>query len=162
MNRKLIAIVISVIALTFTLASLSAGNTAASAPNQKAFVGTWERFSTKDAEGKAGEERLVRSFIIFSADGHYSQTTLPAGRAKSDKPLKEMTKEELLNRLEGTTAVYGTYTIAGNKLTRKEITDLNPNLEGTELVQMFRFEGDMLILTSATGNKFEARFRRVK
>ena len=162
MNRKLIAIVISVIALTFTLASLSAGNTAASAPNQKAFVGTWERFSIKDDEGKAGEERLVRSFIIFSADGHYSQTTLPAGRTKSDKPLKEMTKEELLNRVDGVRAVYGAYTIAGNKLTRKEITDLNPNREGQELVQIFRFEGDVLILTSATGTKSEARFRRVK
>ena len=162
MNRKLIAIVISIIALTFTLASFSAGNTVASAPNQKAFVGTWERISYKDAEGKAGEERFVRSFLIFSADGHFSQTAFHAGRNKSGKAPKEMTKEELVDGLEGAIAAYGTYTIGGNKLTRKNITNIDPNREGAELVQMFRFEGDVLILTSATGTKSEARFRRVK
>ena len=162
MNKKLMAIVISVSALTFTLASLFTSTTTASAPNPKAFVGTWERFSLKDDEGKANEERLVRSFLIFSADGHYSQTVLPTGRAKNDKPLKEMSKEELLNRFESTTAVYGTYTIAGNKLTRKNITNLNPNREGLESTQIFRFEGDVLILTPTTGTKAESRFRRVK
>ncbi len=159
MNKKLIAIVISVIALTFTLASLSAGN---AAPNQKAFVGTWERFSIKDDEGKASEGPTVRSFLLFSADGHYSQTTIPAGREKLNKPLQEMTKEELLNRFVGVRAVYGTYTVTGNKLTRKNITLTNPNDEGKDFIQMFRFEGDVLILTSATGTKSEARFRRVK
>ena len=159
MNKKLIAIVMSVIALTVTLASLSAGN---AAPNQKAFVGTWERISIKDTEGKALEERFVRSFLIFTADGHYSQNAFPAGREKITKPLKDITKEEILKGLEGATAVYGTYTIAGNKLTRKTIINIDPNREGTELAQMFRFEGDVLILTSATGTKSEARFRRVK
>ena len=143
--------------------SVFAYNAAFAAPNAKAFVGTWERFSLKDEAGKAVEERLVRSFLLFSADGHYSQTTIPAGREKLDKPLQEMTKEELLNRFDGVRATYGAYTIAGNKLARKYITILNPNEEGKDMVQIFRFEGDTLILTSATAeNKREARFRRVK
>ena len=163
MNKKLIGIATCVIAVTITLATLLAVSSTALAPNPKAFVGTWERFSLKDDAGKAAEERTVRSFLIFSADGHYSQTTLPAGREKLDKPLQEMTKEQLLNRFDGVRATYGAYTIAGNKLTRKYITILNPSEEGKGMEQMFRFEGDTLILTSATsGNKSEARFRRVK
>ena len=143
--------------------SVFAYNAAFAAPNAKAFVGTWERFSLKDEAGKAVEERLVRSFLLFSADGHYSQTTIPAGREKLDKSLQEMTKEELLNRFDGTRATYGTYTMAGNNLTRKYLTTTNPNEEGSGVVQVFRFEGDTLILTSATAeNKREARLRRVK
>lgn len=143
--------------------SVFAYNATSAAPIGKAFVGTWERFSGKDEAGKAVEERLVRSFLLFSADGHYSQTTIPAGREKLDKPLLEMTKEELLNRFDGIRATYGAYMIAGNKLTRKFITVTSPNAEGTEFAQMFRFEGETLILTSTTaGSKAEARFRRVK
>jgi hypothetical protein len=117
----------------------------------------------KDEAGKPAEERTVRSFLLISADGHYSQTVLPAGREKLDKPLNEMTKEELLNRFDGVRATYGTYTIAGNKLSRKYLTTTNPNEEGNGVVQSFRFEEEILILTSTTAeSKREARFRRVK
>ena len=163
MNKKLTGIATCVIVVTITLATLLAVSSNASAPNQKVFVGTWERFSSKNAAGEAVEERLVRSFLLFSADGHFSQTTNPAGREKLDKPLQEMTKEELLNRFVGVGASYGTYAIAGNKLTRKFLSTTSPSADGTEFVQMFRIEGDILILTSTTaGSKGEARFRRVK
>ena len=143
--------------------AIFAWNATYAAPNPKAFVGTWERFAQKDAEGKPAEERTVRSFLLFSADGHYSQTTIPAGREKLDKPLQEMTKEELLNRFDGVRATYGAYMIAGNKLTRKFITVTSPNAEGSELAQTFRLEGETLILSSTTaGSKAEARFRRVQ
>ena len=164
MNRKPIAI--SIIALTCMLASFSAGNSAASAPNQKTVVGTWERVSYKDAEGKAIEDRLLHAYLIFSADGHFSQTLLPPGRDKIRKPLKEMTKEELLNRFDGVVALYGTYTIAGDKLTRTMITNIDPNSEGIEFTQIFRVEGDVLILSGAPTAKVvtpsESRFQRVK
>ena len=163
MNKKLNGIATCLVAIAIMLATLLAVTSTASAPNAKALVGTWERFSIKDDEGKPSEERTVRSFLLFSADGHYSQTTIPAGREKLNKPLEEMTKEELLNRFVGVRAVYGTYTVAGNKLTRKNITLTNPNDEGKDFIQMFRFESDILILTSTTaGSKAEARFRRVK
>ena len=155
--------VVVALAAIICIVAVFARNTTSAAPNSKAFVGTWERFSSKTATGEPAEERLVRSFLIFSADGHYSQTILPAGREKADKPLKEMTREELLNRFDGVNAFYGSYTIAGNKLTRKLITSTNPNVEGIDFVQTCRFEGDALILAStAEGNKAEARFRRVK
>ena len=161
MNKKLMALLISVISVTFTLASLSAGKTAASAQDAKAFVGTWERIAVKDNDGKVVEDRLVRAHLIFSADGHFSQTIHPKGRDKSSKPLQEMTKEELLKRFDGAQGFYGTYTINGNKLIRPMLTSLDPNREGTgyTFVHTFRFEGDLLILTA---DKFEARWQRVK
>ena len=162
MNKKLIGIATCVIAITIMLAALLAVSSTASAPNQKAFVGTWERFSSKDPEGKP-RETVRTSFLLFSADGHYSQTTLPAGREKLNKPLNEMTKEELLHRFDGVGAGYGTYAIAGDQLTRKSITDVNPNLEGGEFTQRFHFEGEVLILSPTTaGSKNEVRFRRIK
>ncbi len=156
-------LLIAVLAAITCAVAVLAHNATAAAPNAKALVGTWERFSLKDNEGKPAEERTVRSFLLFCADGHYSQTILPAGREKLDKPLPEMTKEELLNRFVGVVASYGTYTIAGNKLIRKSITATSPNAEGGELAQTFRLEGETLILSSTTaGSKAEARFRRVQ
>ncbi len=155
--------VVAALAVIICAFAVIAHNATSAASNDKAFVGTWERFSSKDAEGRPVEERLVRSFLLFSADGHYSQTILPAGRDKLTKPVKEMTREELLNRFDGVGAHYGSYTIAGNKLTRKLITSTNPSSEGAEFAQTFRFEADTLILSSTTaGSKAEARFRRVK
>jgi len=145
------------------LATLPAINSVVSAQNAKALVGTWERFSIQDDEGKAWEERTVRAFLLFGEDGHYSQTTIPAGREKLKKPLQEMTKEELLSRFAGVSAEYGNYTVAGNILTRKRLTVTNPNDEGKDFVQVFRIEGDTLIVTFPTpGSKGEARFRRAK
>jgi hypothetical protein len=103
----------------------------------------------------------VRSHLVFSADGHFAQASNPSGREKLDKPVKEMTKEELLNRFEFVSSSYGDYSMAGDLLTRKSISNVNPNFEGTDFVQRFRFEGDLLILNS-TKTKGEVRFRRLK
>ncbi len=162
MIKKLIVIIINVITLAFTFASLPAANTAALVQSPNPVIGTWERVSIKDAEGNALEKRLVASFLIFSTDGYYSQTVLPTGREKNDKSLMDLSKEELLNRFAGASAIYGTYTITGNQITRRMITSLDPSGEGVEFAQLFRLEDDELILSSAIGTKAEARFRRVK
>src|SRR5262245_51287273 len=83
---------------------------------------------------------------IFSANGYYSQTAIPPNRPKIEKPLTEMTKEELIARFQGVVARRGTYKIEGNKLTRRDMANTTPNLEGTDQVQVFRIEGDVLIL----------------
>ena len=132
----------------------------ANAPNNKAFIGTWERFAGKDSEGQPSKT-VIPSSLIFNADGHYMQVTNPPGREKLDKPVKDMTREELLNRFEGVGGSYGSYSISGNTLTRKSSTNSDPNREGIELKQTYKFEGDLLILTGTTA-KYETRFRRVK
>ena len=126
-------------------------------------VGTWERFSLKRGETVA-QPPEAPEFLIVSADGFFSQTAIPAGRPKLQKPLEQMTKEELLNRFDQVAAARGVYTIVGNVFTRKFVSNLNPNAEGNEQIREFRIEGDTLILTSQGSEKAktEARFHRVK
>ena len=160
MNKQRIATIVTITGI-LSLSLLLVFRATASAPNQKAFVGTWERIAIKNSEGQAVTGATVPSHLIFNADGHYMQVTNPLGREKLDKPIKEMTKEELLNRFEGVGGSYGGYTISGNTLTRKSTTNSDPNREGIELKQTFKFEGDLLILTGTTA-QYETRFRRIK
>lgn len=163
MNKKRIGLAACVTAMTILLATILGINPTASTSNATELVGTWERFARQDDDGKPIEERAVQSFLIFGADGHYSQITIPAGREKLRKPLQEMTKEELLNRFVGVSAEYGSYTLTGNLLTRKRLALTNPNEEGKDFVQGVRFEGDNLVLSFTTpGSKAEGKFRRAK
>jgi hypothetical protein len=161
MKKTLIIAAFAAITLAISITTLLAHRAAANAPDRKAFVGAWERIYASTNEGVPIEGPNVRSHIVFSAEGHFAQASNPAGREKLDKPMKEMTKEELLNRFEFIQSSYGDYSIGGNVLTRKQISNANPNSEGKDFSQRFRFEGDLLILNSTT-TKSEVRFRRLK
>jgi hypothetical protein len=139
------------------------GNQAIAQGGQK-LVGAWERFAMKDSTGADVRPLPPAAFTIFSADGFYSQTAIPTGRAKVDKPLADYTKEELLARFNRSEARRGKYTVSGNTLTRTYESSLNPSDEGrAPQVQRFRIEGDVLILTSPSPtNKSEVRWRRQK
>jgi hypothetical protein len=137
--------------------------TLASAQNAATLVGTWERFSIRDATGKMVAPQPPAAFLIMTSDGFYSQTAIPTGRPKNSKPLKDMTKDELLARFNNIVARRGTFTVSGNRLTRTDVAHTDPNTEGMSQVQLFKIEGDVLILTNPdTTKKDEARFRRVK
>lgn len=162
MNKKLIGLAACIVAMVIIVTLLGANSTA-STSDAMALVGSWERVARQDDDGKPINDQTSQSFLLFSADGHYSQITTPTGREKLRKQLPEMTKEELLNRFVGVSAEYGNYTVAGNLLTRKRVVLTNPNEEGKDFVQGFRFEGDILILSFTTPNsKAEGRFRRAK
>ena len=96
-----------------------------------------------------------------SYHGYFSQTVIPTGPNKINKPTQDMTKEELVNRFEQLLASRGTYTVSGKKLVRKDISHSDPNLEGHEQIQEYRIEGDILTLTMPASNA-EARFQRLK
>ncbi len=160
MNKLRIATIVP-ITLILSFALLLVFRVTASAPHQKALVGTWERIALKDQDGQPLTGAAVASQLIFSADGHYAQVRNPPGRAKLNKPLQDMTKEELLNRFEGINCHAGTYALTGTKLTRKPLSHTNPSQEGDEIQQTCKFEGEVLILAGTT-TKREARFRRVK
>lgn len=126
-------------------------------------VGTWERFSTTDAQGKPAQPQPPAAFLVFTGNGYFSQSAIPTGRPKINKPLKDMTKEELLARFANVLARRGTYKIDGNKLTRRDIAHTDPNQEGMDAIQTFRIEADVVILGNTDpANKTENRFRRVK
>lgn len=161
MKKTLIIAALAISTFTISSAMFLTNRADANAPNQKAFVGLWERIAIKNSEGQPVTGATVPSHLIFNADGHCMQVTNPLGREKLDKPIKDMTKEELLNRFEGVGGSYGSYSISGNTLARKSSTNSDPNREGIELKQTYKFEGDLLILSGMTAN-YETRFRRLK
>lgn len=150
--------------LSILVASLASASVSAQSPHP--IVGAWERFSIKDSTGTDISPAPAAAFTIFSAEGFYSQTAIPAGRPKLAKPLADYTREELLARFARTEARRGQYTISVSRktLTRTFTSSLDPDSEGgNPQVQNFRIDGDVLILTSVTpGNKSEVRFRRAK
>lgn len=155
MNRNRIVGVAVALLLGFTIAL--------PAQTQTPLVGAWERISLLNAEGKATQPPSPAAFLVFTADGFFSQSAIPTGRSKVNKPLEQMTKEEVLQRFNRLEARRGTYTVTGNRLTRRNIAHGDPNQEGTEQVQLFRVDGSTLILSSSDPkSKGEARFRRAK
>ena len=137
--------------------------TIASAQSASVLVGAWERFSIRTGDGKTPNPQPPAAFLIMTADGFYSQTAIPTGRPKLNKPLKDMTKDELLAQFNNVVARRGTYTVSGNRLTRTDLSNTNANNEGMSQIQLFKIEGDVLILTNPDATrKDEARFRRVK
>lgn len=121
-------------------------------------VGAWQRITRTDAQGAPVTPEPA--YLFLSATGQFAQMILPAGRPKLDKPVAQMTKEELLARFDGVTARYGTYTVVGNRLVRKNVSHSNPGAEGAGDDQLFRIEGDVMTLTNEK-DKSEVRFRRL-
>jgi hypothetical protein len=149
--------------LTRALAILILAHSGVAGAQSSALTGAWERVSLRDSTGTMRQPPAPAAFTIYSSDGYFSQTAIPTGRPTIDKPLTEMTKEELVARFERASAGRGSYTISGNRLTRKSLSNINPALEGGELVQLFRIVGDTLILSSPNpASKGEARFVRVR
>jgi len=129
----------------------------------RALTGTWRRISLRDSAGAQAQPPAAPAFVIFSANGYFSQTAIPAGRPKIDKALKDMTKEELISLLDNAVAWSGTYTLVGTTLTRRSVSSLDPSQEGTKLVQNVRFSGDTVIFTWPNpADHSEARFVRVR
>jgi Lipocalin-like domain len=155
MNRRRLLSAIPLAAVTVAVPTVARA--------QSPVVGAWERVSLVNAEGKPTQPPAPPAFLIFSADGFFSQSAVPTGRPKIAKPLDQMTKEELLARFTRLETRRGTYTISGNRLTRRNVTHGDPTQEGSEQTQLYRVEGDTLILSSNDPKlKNEARFRRVK
>ena len=126
---------------------------------QNSIVGTWERVSQTDQEGKPNPNPYMLG--IFSEDGVFTQINIAKNRPRIDKPLAQLTNEEFRARFTGIQAVYGTYTVRGDRLTRNVVGALNPNNEGENLTSQFKIEGDTLIARDPA-TKAEARFRRVR
>jgi hypothetical protein len=129
------------------------GTTAGFAQNSNPLVGSWERIKA--------DPPALPAFLIFSNDGFFTMTILPADRPKSDKPLRELTKDELIVRYERLVARRGPYRIEGNRLIRNDAAHHNPNLVGRDVIDLWRIEGDTLILSDPKG-KDNGWYRRAK
>ena len=132
-----------------------------SAQGRDPVAGAWEALPNPNPS--AGQTSPNPPLHLIYSNGQYVQFTAAAGRAKSQKPTAEMTKEELQERFQ-MQGQYGTYRVDGNKLIRKTIAAALPTNEGREITSEFRVEGDILIVTgqNAQGQKTENRFKRLK
>ena len=135
----------------------------ASAQAASSLVGTWERVSQRDSAGVATQPPNPAAFTTFTASGQYSTVGMPAGRPKVQKRFADMTKDELLAIVQRANAHRGTYSVSGSTLTRKTLTSLDPNAEGTDIIQNFKVTGDTLTLRSVNPtSRAEARWVRVR
>jgi len=126
-------------------------------------AGAWERVSVKNIKTGEVQPEPTPPLHLVMSDGHYVQFSAAANRKKGNTPREQMTKEQLVERynLQGQ---YGTYRVAGNKLTRKIVSAASPDNEGRETTSDFRIEGDAMITSStgADGATSETRYRRLK
>jgi anti-sigma28 factor (negative regulator of flagellin synthesis) len=126
-------------------------------------AGAWERVSVKNTKTGEVQAEPAPPLHLVMSDGHYVQFSAAAKRAKGNTPREQMTKEQLVERynLQGQ---YGTYRVAGSKLTRKIVSAASPDNEGRESTADFRIEGDAMIASSAgaDGAATETRYRRLK
>jgi hypothetical protein len=101
--------------------------------------------------------------MLLGEDGWFSQTHLPKGRQRINKPMEEYTKEDFLKAFKNVGAARGTYTVAGNKFTRKHVANIDPNMAGMDEVREFGLDGDTLTLrgSNASGVKVESKYRRL-
>ena len=121
-------------------------------------AGAWERTVFIDASGKTQPQQPA--FFVFTGDGHFVQSVVPAGRPKATKPVPEMTKEELLGRFQGLDFRFGTYTTAAGKITFHDVANINSANEGREQVRLFHIDRDVLTIT-AEGQTGELQYRRM-
>lgn len=133
----------------------------ASPLSDKRLVGTWERTALL-LDGKSTPPPAPE-ILLLGEDRWFSQTHLPKGRERIGKPMEEFTKEDFLKAFKNVGAARGTYTVEGNKFTRKHVADIDPNLVGSEQVREFSLEGDTLTLRGSepAGVKVEAKYRRL-
>jgi hypothetical protein len=132
-----------------------------SATAQSAIVGAWEGI---ELDGQA-----LPCHVIYTADGHFSRLCVAANRPKlkdftgSTSYVAGLPKEELVRLVDKLTAQFGTYTVAGDKLTRKVIAAKYPNTEGTEATSTWRLEnGELVVTGEGPTGKFVSRYHRAK
>jgi len=133
------------------------------ARTENALIGTWERISALDSSGVTAQPQPAPALLFITPEGVWGQIAIPPDRPKIDKPVNQLTREELVARFSNIESRRGTYTITGNRFIRRNTSASNPNLEGTDQVQIFRFEGDTLILSSHDpASKAATLWRRIR
>jgi len=135
------------------------------AQKNNAFVGVWEEVGGTNAKGEqeTGNAGMRR---IFTADGFYSITfgRQCAGTQVVNKPLPEMSKEELLDRLRCVIAQDGNFTVDGDKMTITRRSANVPQNIGTTQVMQWKVENGELSLKilSDTGQAPVGQITRYK
>jgi hypothetical protein len=141
LTKQLLALFILLVASTAdsrTHAQSAAAARAASSPPPRAearlaLEGVWDEIRLREGNAADGQKpnHMRRMFL----DGYYSLTNASEGRRKVDKPVAEMTREELLDRFRSLQVQDGTYEVIGsNQIRLKRRVSQFPENHGTEQV----------------------------
>ncbi len=123
----------------------------------------WEQTAVKNLTTGVAQQLAPPALHVLYSNGQYVQFRAAANRTKTDTPRDKMTLSQLLERSD-VQGQYGTYRIAGNKLTRNTVSAADPNNEGREFVAEFKINGDDLIVVGPNlqGQSIETHFRRLR
>jgi len=133
-------------------------------------VGTWEATSqtmngreVKVPWETTGGKQQGAVRVIYTAEGHYMTVRVPTGRPL-EKPDAERTAQDWVAQYQGLAAQYGTYTVSGDRLTRRIVSAVRPQNEGTQVVLTFQVDAETLTTTQQPSNDqvLRTRYRRVK
>ena len=113
---------------------------------RSALEGVWDEIRLREGNAADGQKpnHMRRMFI----DGYYSLTNASEGRRKIDKPVAQMTREELLDRFRSLQVQDGTYQVTGpNRILLKRRVSQFPENHGTEQVMEWSIDAkDVLSL----------------
>jgi len=127
-------------------ASRASGNSTARESARLAFEGVWDEIRLREGNSSDGQKpnHMRRMFL----GGYYSLTNASEGRRKIDKPVAQMTREELLDRFRSLQVQDGTYeTIGPNRIRLKRRISQFPENHGTEQVMEWSIDAkDVLSL----------------
>ena len=153
LTKQLLIIGVALLIFTAADSRLGAQSAAGSrAPSGSAgqarspFEGVWDEIRLREGNAADGQKpnRMRRMFF----DGYYSLTNASEGRQKTDKPVMQMTREELLDRFRSLQVQDGTYQVSGpNRILLKRRVSQFPQNHGTEQVMEWSIDAkDVLSL----------------
>ena len=162
-TKKLFAIGVALLVLAAADSRLDAQNAAGSRGStgsaareraRLAFEGVWDEIRLR--EGNASEGQKPNHMRRMFVDGYYSLTNASEGRRKIDKPVAQMTREELLDRFRSLQVQDGTYTSMGpNRILLKRRISQFPENHGTEQVMEWSIDANDVLslkIISDTGS----------
>jgi hypothetical protein len=127
------------------------------------FAGAWEALDGKNLTTGQVVPAPNPALHVIAANGQYVQFAAGANRQKVTTAVADMTRDQLADRYRGVQGQYGTYRIAGSKITRHIVSAANPNNEGRDDMADFKIDKGILIVTAANaqGQMIETRYRRL-
>lgn len=146
-NHKMWIIKVMAVSLIVIMAGLS-GVQLIFADDREKFVGIWKLVSVVGEFQDTGEKiydmgKNPPGYVIYTAEGRQMFIIESEGR----KPPK--TDEERATLFRTMFACTGIYRLEGDKLITKIDVSWNPALNGTEMVRVFKFESDRLVVSTA-------------